>query len=467
MSEKPTSLEDLIGGQDGAAHSIFSPSGSAMWLRCLGSLIPNVLSPDKAGWEAAEGTVAHDVADEWHKTGVRPDHLVGTVRVEDGHEIEITEEMLAYVREYLDWCEDTGFKDLTDYSEERVDTSLIMPIPNQGGTADRFACGLLETGEGVMVLTDLKYGKGVPVYCAEDMADPRCVVITGDGPDDFWLNGNTQVLLYAIGVFLRYDWLYGFERIIVRICQPRLGYFGVWETNRRELLRFMQFVMDRAPGCLDPAAPRTPGPKQCQFCRIQKKCSAFLAYAEDLISGRFAALDGPTGTYTVEQMNAAQEIISDELTPGPFQTVSRPRDLAISDLEKILPMRRVMEKWFEEINSYLTDAAVVDEAELRIWKVVESRTNRQHIDDAKSAAFLVKKGLTEDEIWTTSIISPAQAEEALHKRLKVSKAEAKAMLEGLVVQPPGNRTLALRTDNRPELAAPGDRFVPIVQPDEL
>lgn len=463
MSEHPTSLEDLIGAQAGAAHSIFAPSSAAMWLRCLGSLIPNVLSHDKAGWEAAEGTVAHDVADEWHKSGVRPTHLVGEVREVDGHEVEITEEMLAYVREYLDWCEQYGYDGFTDYSEEWVDTSLIMPIPNQGGTADRFACGINSDGEGVMVLTDLKYGKGVPVFCAEDPDDSRCLVIYEDG--SFWINGNPQVLLYAIGVFIRYDWLYHFDRIVVRICQPRLGYFGVWETTRVELLRFMQFVMDRAPGCLEKDAPRTPGPKQCQFCRIQTKCAAFLAYTEELISGRF--VDMTTTTYSVPAMNEAVEIISDPLTADPFPRIMRPRDIPIEALEKILPMRRVIEKWFEEINNYLTNAAVVEEEKLRVYKVVEGRTNRQHKDDAESAKFLKSKGLTDEEIWTTSIISPAQAEEALHKRLGVSKAEAKAMLEDLVFQPPGPRTLALRTDKRLELPAPGDRFVPIVSSDEL
>ena len=469
MSEHPTSLADIIGGQAGAAHSIYSPSGSAMWLRCYGSLIPNVLADDDAGWEAAEGTVAHDLADEWSKSGIRPDHRVGEIVEESGYEIEITEEMLAYVLDYLNWCKDTGFDGLTHYSEERVDLSLLMPLPNQGGTADHFACGTIldNTGieVGIMVLTDLKYGKGVAVFCADDMADPRAVVLNNDG--SIWWNGNTQVLMYAVGVFLRYDHIYHFEKIVVRICQPRLGYFGVWETTRAELLRFMQMLIDIAPLCLDPQAPRTPGPKQCQFCRIRAICPARLAHLEELVSDTFHDLTQVTRDYSVAEMNETVEMISDSLTVDFLPTILRPQEIPLHALEKILPYRRVIENWFEAINNYLTDAALVDEAELHVYKVVEGRTNRKFSDEKKTAEFLLDLGLTEEDVYTTTIVTPAQAEEALHKRLKLKKADAKAMLKDRTYQPPGPKTLALKTDSRLELPSPGDVFSPIPQPDEL
>ncbi len=459
MSEHPTSLEDIIGGQGGAAHSIFSPSGSSMWLRCLGSLIPNVLSGDDAGEEAAEGTVAHDIADEWSKTGIRPTHLVDTTREENGYEIVISEDMLAYIADYLNWCKDTGYEGLTHYSEERVDLSLLMPIPNQGGTADHFACG-----PGLMVLTDLKYGKGVPVYCADDLYDPRCVVVTGN---DFWINGNSQVLMYAVGVFLRYDHLYHFETIVVRICQPRLGYFGVWQTTRADLLAFMQFLMDRAPLALAADAPRTPGPKQCQFCRVKAKCAARLAHLEELIDETFHDLTSATREYAVAETNALVEIISDELTVDVLPRLPRPMDIPLAAMEKILPMRGMVERWFEDIAKFLTNAALVEEAELHVYKIVEGRTNRKFSDEKDAAEFLLDLGLTEADIYTTTMVSPAQAEEALHKRLSVKKGDAKAMLKDRTYQPPGPKTLALKTDSRLELPSPGDVFQPIPQPDEL
>lgn len=457
MSEHPTSLAEIISGQAEAAHSIFAPSSANMWLLCSGSLIPNVLSNDKAGWEAAEGTVAHELAEQWARTKIRPVARIGEIVECDGYEIEITEEMLAYVEDYLNWCGSIeGFAgvEFDHYEEERVDLSLFLPLKNQGGTADHFACGVAPDGSGVLVITDLKYGKGVPVFAATDTGDPRALV-------DGRLNGNPQAMMYALGVFVRYDHLYHFETIVIRICQPRLGYFGVWQTTRAELLRFANYVLERAPEALRPDAPRTPGPKQCQFCRVRTTCPALYAYGVEMLADVFTDLDATDGTYSVSQMNDLVEIVSDPLCADPFPEPCNVREIPIHALEKILPMRRIIEGWFEDINNYLTNAAVVDEHDLRVYKVVEGRTNRKHRDEQKSAKVLLEKGLTADDIWTTTLISPAQAEEALHKRLKVSKADAKAMLEPLVYQPPGPKTLALRTDSRPELPAAGDVFAPL------
>jgi hypothetical protein len=102
---KPITLED-VAKLAAAGHSVFSPSSSKMWLTCSGSLIPNVLSHDSAGEEAAEGTVAHSVAERWLTSGERPEHLIGTVETVDGWDIEITEEMMAYVGDYVDYVEE-------------------------------------------------------------------------------------------------------------------------------------------------------------------------------------------------------------------------------------------------------------------------------------------------------------------------------------------------------------------------
>lgn len=462
MSIARDKLAEIISGQDKAGHSIFAPSGAAMWLRCLGSLIPNVLAPDDAGEEAAEGTVAHEVAEEWQKTGERPSHRIGEIVDQEGFAIEITEKMLAYVEDYINWCADTGYQGLTHYAEERVDTSLIMPIPNQGGTADHFACG-----DNVLVLTDLKYGKGVAVFCAEDPTDPRTIIEHDDG--SVTLNGNPQVLMYAVGVFIRYDHLYHFEKIVVRICQPRLGYFGVWETTRSELLRFMQYVMDRAPLALEWDAPRYPHPKACQFCNVKARCVARLAHLEELADDTFVDTTIGTREYSHGEMAALVEIVSDPLEVDVLPVLPSPTELSLDAMEKILPYRRIVEGWFEAIQKALIQAAVVHEEELKVWKIVEGRTNRKFKDEELAAKELLAKGLTKEQLYTTSMLSPAQAEEALHELLKVKKKEAAQMLEDLVYQPPGPKSLALRTDSRLELPSAGDVFEPIPpsQHDEL
>ena len=118
-------------------HSVFAPSSSAMWTACAGSLIPNVLSEDTAGEAAAEGTVAHGVAETWLKSGKKPKHLIGTIERVEGFDIEITHSMLDFVEQYVTWCWQLAGD---HYIESKVYFDDLTPIPRQGGTADHCAC---------------------------------------------------------------------------------------------------------------------------------------------------------------------------------------------------------------------------------------------------------------------------------------------------------------------------------------
>ncbi len=186
-------------GKDFGAHSIFSPSGSSTWAYCPGSLIPNLFAKDSAGEDAAYGTVGHGVAEQWLKSGVCPTHLVGTTEIiEEGDqrfEIEIDASMLEYVGQYVDWC---IYLPGTHFVETRVDFSDLTPLKKQSGTADHAACEF-----GTLTVTDLKMGQGVQVYAKD----------------------NTQAILYAYGFFRKYDELFDFQRIVIRIAQPRLTHF--------------------------------------------------------------------------------------------------------------------------------------------------------------------------------------------------------------------------------------------------
>ena len=72
-------LRELAEKINESGHSAFSPSGSAMWLSCSGSLIANMMEPDSCSYEAAEGTVAHEIAEQWLRTKQAQYHRVGDV----------------------------------------------------------------------------------------------------------------------------------------------------------------------------------------------------------------------------------------------------------------------------------------------------------------------------------------------------------------------------------------------------
>lgn len=413
-----TELARLAEEINKTGHSVFSPSGSAMWLHCAGSLIANMMEEDRTSPEAAEGTVAHSVAEEWLRAGKRPDHLIGTVQIVEERgfrfEIAITRVMMDYVQDYVDWC---MFEDGEHYTETRVFFSEMTPLPNQSGTADHAACR-----PGKLVITDLKYGKGIQVFA----------------------EGNTQALIYALGFFLKYDGLYQFEEIEMRIAQPRLDHFDSWTVDREYLLDFAEFLKERAYAAWQPNAPRRPSEKSCQWCRVKADCVALARLQHALIEGNFKDIGRE---YTGEEL----EVFADWIGRGKYKV--RPADVTrftTEQLAKLRPYRRLVESWWRTMDENLERRAL-DGEKVPGMKLVESRTNREYADEAKAADLLILYGLEEDQIYTRKLLSPTQAEEVLRNELKLPKKVAHEVLERYVRKPAGKPTLAPLSDKRPEL----------------
>ncbi|AUA71574.1 hypothetical protein CWI25_16730 [Pseudomonas aeruginosa] len=405
-------------------HSVFAPSASAMWLLCSGSLIPNLLAEDEAGEDAAYGTVAHGVAERWLKTGIKPVDLVGTVELVAEHtqtfEIEIDHSMLDYVQQYVDWC--TALPG-DHFVEQRVDFSRLTPIPDQGGTADHIACL-----PGLLVITDLKMGKGVQVFAKR----------------------NTQALLYALGSFYRWDWEYGFQRVIIRIAQPRLDHFDEWEVSRDELLEFAEYAKERAHAAWAPNAPRTPGEKQCQWCRVKASCTAFAAHMESLLAGVFDDLDDACSEEQVYQFIERLEDEFDEFTlaPAPLQTLST------SQKAKIYRWRKAVENWFKSLEDDLEKTLQAGNP-VPGYKVVEGRSNRFFRDPSSVPETLeMLTGVPAEKFIATSVRTPAQVEEILKKEGGYRAAQLPELLEREVLgvtKPRGKPVMAPAHDKRAEL----------------
>lgn len=429
-------------------HSVFGPSGAEMTMTCEASLALNAKADDHPSYEAAEGTVAHALSEEWIKTGKRPSDQVGEIEIVNGYEIEITEEMLAYCEDFVDGCFEAAEEADESFSERQVDISDLTPIPNQGGTLDFGAMSWQH-----LRIIDLKYGKE-PVYAFY--------------PDEGKIN--KQLAIYAYGVFLEFDWLYNFQTISLEICQPRLPH--VWSRHtitRAELLEFADYARERWALAWRIDAPRTPSLRGCRWCKVRATCPAlYLFMAEDL-DDAFDAFDDDgvieTGTdlvsYSNDQMAGANETILDEFEPSPFPKLPKPPELSTAALAKLLRYRKFMENFFNAVSEELLSRAISNEETIPWWKLVESRTQRRLVDDEEYVAeTLATLGLKKADLYSRKMKSPAQIEETLHTKLKMSKRDAKAFLEehGLTVKPPGRQTLAPTTDSRMELPKDSDAF---------
>jgi len=449
MSEHALTLApmtaDEIARKMAGGHSVFSPSGAEMTMTCLGALIPNALAEDETTFEAAEGTVAHSVGETWLKTGERPDHLVGRTVEMRGHEIEITEEMLGFVQDYIDLCDEVS-KDAEHCSaENHVDISDLTPIPDQGGTMDYCAFRWQH-----LDIVDLKYGKEAVFAFYKDEQKV-----------------NKQLAIYAWGIFKAWDWLYNFQTITLHISQPRLPHLRSSHTmTRDELITFANFARGRWALAWDRNAPRTPSIRGCRWCKIRQTCPALYLFMEQDISDVFDDVDVIEGevisrSWTHEEMDEANDKILDELAISPFPNLPKPPELSTAALAKLLRYRRFMENFFNAVYEELLERANSELEEIPYWKLVESRTRRKIVDDEDFVVEeLVDLGLEEKDCFETKLKSPAALERTIHAKLKMSIKKAGAFLEerGLTVRPPGKKTLAETSDNRPALPKDGDVF---------
>jgi hypothetical protein len=421
LREKPINLEMLRSIRDGSGHSIFGPSGSSMWLNCPGSLIPNLLAPDKPNPDSCYGTVCHEIAETWLTIGKRPTHLLGKVRFfeygEWGSFFRIDEEMLEHARACVDWVE---FLRGERYVEQRVDFSRITPIPNQSGTAD-----LIVIDGDTMYVIDWKFGKGVRVYAER----------------------NTQAMLYALGAMWKFDPERKIKRIIVRIGQPRLDHFDEWETTPEELLMFAGWAQARMALAWSPNAPRVAGAKQCQFCRVQASCAANALMQVELSEGVFEDLDNPVSP---EQMQEFKDRLDDNLMEFDIDFIEA-GNLTTEQLVKLKPFRKLADKWWHSVEHELMVRTLNGEDLTKYGhKIVEGRSIRKFTNEREAAEHLQHLGVPKEQVFETKIVSPSKAEELLIKAGHRRK-DMQSLLEGYTRKPPGKPTIVPLHDKRPAM----------------
>lgn len=437
-----------------AGHSHFSPSSSAGWLNCSGFLLANAGKPDVAGVDAAYGTVAHGVAAAW-LTAIRdegrkvaehvPKRFLNWTTVENGFPIDVDSVMLHHIRRYIDWCREVEIEGDV-YIEQRISYEPYMPIPNQGGTADHFVCispvidqdgNILEGGR--CVITDLKMGVGIWVDVVE----------------------NTQAMLYALGVFLEHDWIYHFEKFTIRICQPRLDYFGTWECSRADLLAFGERVRIKADQAWVPDAPRTPGPKQCQWC-ADKECAARSALLEDLADDYFDDDDVIEGR--AEKSYTTEDLTTHSMAPLFGDLEKEPKfikNMSVALMAWRYSHRAMFTKFFQETGEELLRLAQAGE-HIPGWKIGEGKRAFKWLDPEDAAMELSVVGLPESVIFKTEVTSVAKAKTAIKAAKLMDNEELKLFLSGAPARKVGKKTLAAKPGlvktipGKPTLVPSGD-----------
>ena len=223
-------------------HALLGASSSARWLVCTPSARLEAMFPDEQSPYAAEGTVAHDLAESIlrHKLEGKK-----APKLDD-----YSAEMIEAVNRYVDICEEkvnesrARSSDAEAMIEARLDFSRW--VPDGFGTGD-----MVIVADGILEVIDLKYGKGVPVSAIE----------------------NTQMRLYALGAYDINEFLYDIKSVRMTIVQPRLDSVSTDEMALEELLDWGEEIKPIAQQAFRGEGECTPC-DYCNFCKARHTCRA-------------------------------------------------------------------------------------------------------------------------------------------------------------------------------------------------
>lgn len=209
---------------------------------CTPSARLEAMFPDEQSPYAAEGTVAHDLAE-----AILRHKLEGkkAPKLDD-----YSAEMIEAVNRYVDICEEkvnearARSSDAEAMIEARLDFSKW--VPEGFGTGD-----MVIVADGILEVIDLKYGKGVPVSAVE----------------------NTQMRLYALGAYDVNEYLYDIKTVRMTIVQPRLDSVSTDEMPIADLLDWGEEIKPIAQRAWEGEGECTPC-DYCNFCKARHTCRA-------------------------------------------------------------------------------------------------------------------------------------------------------------------------------------------------
>lgn len=371
-----------------AGHALLSASGSHKWLHCTPSARLEETMPETTSGYAEEGRLAHAIAElklRKHFTPLGPRKFTAELKkLQESPYYK--EEMLEHTDAYLEYVQQVCHAyDATPHVaiERRVDYSDYAP---EGfGTSD-----CIVIGSGLLHVIDFKYGQGVLVPA----------------------EGNTQMMLYALGALKAYAMLYEINRVCMTIVQPRHGAAPEYQVTVDELRAWGESIKPVAQLAFEGKGDFCPGP-WCKngFCKVRETCRA----RAELYTGTVTAL---------EAFGKA-----------------KPPLITNDELGGILARAEPIAAWVKDLQDYAL-AAILRGEEVAGWKAVEGRSNRQFSDVDKAFHTLTDAGYDEALLYERKPITLTAVEKLL------GKTNFSELVADYVIKPPGKPTLVPESDKR-------------------
>ena len=357
------------------AHAILSASASSRWLHCTPSARLERKFPDASSLYAEEGTQAHAYAEQFLNLFLKTGKT--TVAIKDNAEMQ--EAVQSYVNICVEKINEarTASPDAQIKVEQRLDFSRW--VPEGFGTGD-----MVMVSDKYFEIVDLKYGKGVPVSAID----------------------NSQMRLYALGMYEAFGYLYGADEVRMTIVQPRLDSVSTETITVEGLLVWGEEVKKKAKIAFAGKGDFCAG-NHCRFCKARNTCRAHAEY---------------------ELKNVKEDLQTAEL-----------EDFEISD---ILLRAKNIKTWLDGLESYALGKAL-DGYDWPGMKLVEGRSNRKITDDAIAANNLLNAGFGADKIYKPQALRSITDLEKLCGKKMFSE-----LMSGVIEKPPGKPTLVSADDKR-------------------
>lgn len=369
-------------------HALLGASSSQRWLACTPSARLEEGFPDTGSEYAAEGSLAHALAElklrRYFTTDLtKRKHTMRHNKIKSNNLYQ--PEMEGYTDTYTEYVKniDMAYASTPFVAiETRVDYSVYAP---EGfGTAD-----CIVIGGDTMHVIDFKYGKGVPVYA----------------------ENNSQMMLYALGALNLYGFLYSIKNVVLTIVQPRIDNISEWIVYTDDLYAWAaDVVQPRAKLAYAGEGDFVAG-DHCRFCKARAQCLERAAH--DFCE--------------IEQK---------------YNTDIKPALLTDSDLGDLLQRAEPFYRWLEDVQNYAL-TAVLDGKSIPGWKAVEGVSRRKFDDVDATFADLTAAGVAGALLYERKPITLVAVEKLLGKQ------QFNELCGSHVIKPAGKPTLVPESDTRP------------------
>lgn len=396
--------------EGGRSHSRFAPSSMKRIIECPRSVaLAEAIAaagekPARTSRYAAEGSVAHFVAEGYLKPEGRPsiEYPPGMNYEYEGYQIEIDDDMHEHGAAYARYVNDLRAPDSKVYVETTV--RLDKLVGEEADVYGHLDAAVWTPSTGILDVIDYKYGRGIKVSALD----------------------NPQLKSYGLGAIYTLPIpLAKVKAIKLHVFQPRIHGVSPPDTVATvDLLMWGEDVLKttideiRRDGAI--AKPYVTG-DHCQFCPALAHCPAMRERAKRAARKAFGA----------------EPVL--------------PAALTDAELADVLDEIDVVKPWFAAAEEEADERAIGQKRHIRGRKIVLGRGRRVYIEKDPKALAQSIHALGINDIYEEPVIkSPTEIEKAVKKL--PDKKDKLVEFKKLIDLKPGAPKLVKASDPKPEVS---------------